>query len=198
MTTQTENIDRLLIQNLKAGDMKAFQEIFVTFSERLYNFTYSYLKDSFESEEIVQEVFLRIWEMREEIDEDKSFKSFIYRMTVNKVFNQMKHQVVRQKYEKYLLNFDHSLSESPEARLHFKELDERISMLLKKIPEQQRNVFKLSRIDGLSNPEIADKLGLSIRTVENQIYRATKFLKENLKSDYLFILFLFCYHVLSV
>lgn len=193
MPERIENIDRQIIRRLKDGDMQAFQKIFEAYSDKLYHFTYSYLKESFEAEEIVQEVFLRIWEIREDIDEDRSFRSFIYRMTVNKVFNFMKHQVVRQKYEKYLLNFDHSPIESPEAHLQFSELDTKIRSLLHKIPEQQRNIFKLSRIDGLSNSEIAKKLGLSIRTVENQVYRATKFLKENLKSEYFFvIIYMFC------
>ncbi len=197
MPKRTENIDRVLVMRMKRGDMKAFQELFVTYGEKLYEFSFSYLKDSFVAEEIVQDVFLRIWEIKDDIDEDRSFKSFIYQMTVNKVFNHMKHQVVRQKYEKYLLNSDHSFGDSPEAQLQLSELDQRIRALLQKIPEQQRNVFKLSRIEGLSNPEIADKLNLSIRTVENQIYRTTKFLKEHLKGEYLFILFCFCNGILA-
>lgn len=189
MSKNASNINRNLVLKMKRGDVKAFHEIFVTYSERLFEFSFSYLKDSFTAEEIVQDVFMRIWEIREDIDEDKSFKSFLYQMTVNKVFNYMKHQVVKQKYEKYILNSNYSFGDSPESQLLFSELDNRIGLLLQKIPAQQRNVFKLSRIDGLSNPEIAKQLGLSIRTVENQIYRTTKFLKENLKGEYLFILF---------
>ncbi len=170
--------------------MVAFQKIFVFYSETLFHFTCSYLKNTGEAEEIVQDVFLRIWEKRAEIDLEKSFKSFLYTMTVNKVLNHLKHQVVRQKYEKYLNNFNHDFSESPEAQVHYKELGERIEGLMNKLPEQQRNIFSLSRQEGLSNSEISEKLGLSIRTVENQIYRAGKFLKEQLKGEYLFALLL--------
>lgn len=197
MPKQAGNTDRLLVMRMKQGDMKAFQEIFVNYGEKLFEFSFSYLKDSYVAEEIVQDVFLRIWEMREDIDEDRSFKSFIYQMTVNKVFNHMKHQVVRQKYEKYILHSTHSFGDSPEVQLQLSELDERIRSLLQKIPEQQRNVFMLSRIEGLSNPEIAEKLNLSIRTVENQIYRTTKFLKDHLKGEYLFIVFCLCQGILA-
>ena len=189
MTTRTEHIDQQMILRLKAGDMAAFQKVFVAYSEKLFLFTCSYLKDTAEAEEIVQDVFLRIWEMREEIDENRSFKSFLYTMAVNKVLNYLKHQVVRQKYEKYLVNFNHDFSASPDAAVHFAELRDKIAGLMEKMPEQQCNVFKMSREDGLSNGEIAEKLGLSIRTVENQIYRASKFLKENLREEYLLALF---------
>jgi len=186
-----EHIDRLLVRRLKNGDEQAFQAVFDFFGENLFHFACSYLKNAASAEEIVQEVFLRIWEIREDIDEEKSFKSFLYRITVNKLLNHLKRQVVRQKYEAYLSGDDQSFYESPEATLHFSELEEKVSLLIKKLPEQQKNIFKMSRLDGMSNPEIAETLGLSIRTVENQVYRATKFLKENLKEEYLIgVLFL--------
>ncbi|MFB6342744.1 RNA polymerase sigma-70 factor [Saccharicrinis sp. FJH62] len=188
MTTKgTGNIEQELIRRLKRGDEYAYRQIYDAFSENLFHFAFSYLKNTFESEEIVQDVFMRIWEMREEIDEEKSFKSFLYRMTVNKVLNHIKHQVVKQKYECYLQNVNQSFNDNPEADLHFKELNTKIKTLLVKLPGQQQNIFKMSRVDGNSNSQIAEELGLSIRTVENQIYRATKFLKENLKDEYLIV-----------
>ncbi len=193
MVKRSEHIDKELLLRLKRGDVTAFQKIFDVFSENLFHFIFSYLKDSFESEEIVQDVFLRIWEMREDIDEEKSFRSFLFRITVNRVFNSLKRKVVRQKYENYLMNFDHSLNESPEEQIHFQELQDKIDLLMQRLPEQQRNLFQISRNSGLSNSEIAEKLGLSVRTVENQVYRATKFLKENLKDEYLVLLFCLLY-----
>ncbi|MGV8134330.1 MAG: RNA polymerase sigma-70 factor [Mangrovibacterium sp.] len=193
MTKGTDNIDPLILRQLKEGSINAFRKIYMAYSERLFHFALSYLKNAFEAEEIVQEVFIQVWEMRNEIDPDRSFSSLIHRMTVNRVFNQMKHQVVKQKYQKYLLHFDHSLEESPEATLHFKELESKINSLLAKLPEQQRNIFEMSRMKGLSHSKIAKDLGLSVRTVENQVYRASRFLKDQLNEEYLWALFCLCY-----
>ncbi len=188
-TNRSGSISPQVIKRLKEGDMRAYKQIYESFSESLFHFTFYYLKNTAESEEIVQEVFLRIWEIKEEIDESKSFKSYLYKMTINKVYNHLKHQVVEQKYENYLLHYNHSFSETPETSMDYKELDEKICSLLEKLPDQQRNIFNLSRIEGMPNPKISEKLGLSIRTVENQIYRATKFLKQHLKDEYHLALF---------
>ena len=177
-------IDKNLIIKLKAGDRRAFQLVFNAYSESLFHFTLSYLKDSSESEEIVQDVFLRLWEIRSEIDEDKSFKNFLYRMAVNRVFNHIKHQVVRQKYENHLMKIDQSFSVSPEDLIFRKELDVKVKELLSKLPVQKREIFEMSKLMGYSNTEISEQLGISIRTVENQVYRATKFFKEQLKDEY--------------
>jgi len=188
LVIESKYIDRDIIKKLKSGDKKAFQRIFNAYSERLFNFTFSYLKDSYESEEIVQEIFLRLWENRTEVDEEKSFQSFLYRMAVNKVYNNLKHKVVCRKYENYLNSLDQSYSVSPEEHLYRKDLVEKLRELLSMLPEQKRKIFEMSKLEGLSNAEISKQLDLSIRTVENQIYRATKFLKDNLKDEYLFIL----------
>lgn len=192
MRIELKNIDRKLIRKLKVGDRNAFQVIFEAYSEPLLHFAYSYLKDSNDTEEIVQDVFLHLWEIKSEVDEEKSLRSFLYKMTVNRVFNHLKHKIVRQKYESYMMNLTPSFSENPEEKLHKKELDERIQELLELLPEQKRKIFIMSRMKGISNAEISEKLGISLRTVENQVYRATKFIKDHLKEDYLLVL-VYCF-----
>ena len=105
-------------------------------------------------------------------------------MTVNKVFNHLKHKVVRQKYENRIMHIEQSFSTNPEELIFRKELDVKVQELLSKFPAQKREIFEMSKLMGYSNTEISEKLGISIRTVENQIYRATKFFKEHLKDDY--------------
>jgi RNA polymerase sigma-70 factor (ECF subfamily) len=185
-----EQIDEKLILRFRKGDMDAFQKIYDSFCKPLYRFAFSYLKDSFEAEEIVQDVFLKVWEKRAEVNEQKSFKSYLYRITVNKVFNELKHRVVKQKYEQHLLKVDRFSGETPESTVQFQELNTKLEQLLLKLPEQQRNIFVMSRWKGLTNAEIAQNLNLSVRTVENQIYRAAKFIKLHLSNDYPIVLLL--------
>lgn len=191
MAIESQNIDSKLIRKLKEGDANAFKEVFNSFSESLYHFAFSYLKETNDSEEIVQEVFLHLWEIRSQVDEEKSLKSFLYKMTVNRVFNHLKRQIVRQKYESYVMNRPLSSLETPEEKMCSSELNVKIQNLLAELPDQKRKIFIMSRFKGCSNAEIAEELGVSVRTVENQVYRATKFLKEHLKDDYLLLLVLF-------
>lgn len=184
MTEIDEHIDERLIWRFRRGDMDAFRKIYDSYSQALFRFANSYLKDSFGAEEIVQDVFLKVWEKREDVDVQKSLKSYLYRITVNKVFNELKHRVVKQKYEKHALNLDQVTGETPESSIQFQELNKKLDILLTKLPEQQRTIFIMSRWKGLTNAEIAEQLNLSIRTVENQIYRAAKFIKLHLNDDY--------------
>ncbi|MGD9557177.1 MAG: RNA polymerase sigma-70 factor [Mangrovibacterium sp.] len=193
MKPRIGDIDSVVLSKLRDNDLVAFEKVYMAYSEKLFHFAFSYLKSTFEAEEIVQEVFIQVWEMRHQIDPGRSFDSLIHRMTINRVYNQMKHQVVKQKYQNYLTQFDSSLQDSPEAALHFKQLEAKINLLLTRLPEQQRTVFEMSRMKGLSHAQIANELGLSVRTVENQVYRASRFLKEHLKGEYLWALFCLCY-----
>lgn len=188
-----DHIDEKLIARFRDGDMDAFRKVYNSFCEPLYRFAFSYLKDSFEAEEIVQDVFLKVWEKRDEVDEHKSFKSYLYRITVNKIFNELKHRVVKQKYEQHALKIEQVPGETPESSIQFQELNTKIEQLLLKLPEQQRNIFIMSRWKGLTNAEIAENLRLSIRTVENQIYRASKFIKLHLNDDYPIVILLIAF-----
>ena len=192
-----EHIDVKLLQRFQNGDIIAFQQIYETFCDPLYRFAHSYLKESFEAEEIVQDVFLKVWEKRAEVDVQKSFKSYLYQITVNKIFNELKQRIVRQKYVQQVMHAEQATEETPESSIQFHELNDKLEQLLNELPKQQRTIFVMSRWKGLTNVEIADQLNLSIRTVENQIYRATRFLKLHLNDNYpvLILLIVFGFQV---
>ena len=135
------------------------------------------------AEDITQETFLRVWRTRNSIQPKKSFFSLIARISTNLCYDHFRHLEVRYRHKDSIPEFGKSHFDDPEAVSQAKMLQEKIQNIVnEKLPDKCRNIFILSRIEGKSNPEIAQLLDLSVRTVENQIYRALKVLKNNLKN----------------
>lgn len=174
---------------LNSGDEKVFEFIFKTYYNRLCNYADSILHDEDESEEIVQSIFLKIWEKRMEFTVVNSFKSYIYRTVYNACMNKIRHDKVRQDYKTELQAISSPAIESTGKKIMGKELELLIASAIEKLPEQCRLVFKLSRFEELKYSEISTHLGISIKTVENHMGKALKILREELK-DYLPLLIL--------
>lgn len=181
------NTDEALVRKIKLGDEKAFQLIYEKYCRQLIHFAASYLPDISDAEEIIQNVFVELWEKREQLDPERFVKNYLYKVTVNKVYNHLKRKVVERKYLQCFDAFETNTVNEAEKKIYREELDGILRQLLEKLPEQQRNIFYLSRWEGLPNKEIADQLQISIRTVENQVYRAVKYIRENIKTDHLII-----------
>ena len=176
--------DLYLIRKLRKGDKEAFELIFNKYKEKLYFFALGYLHSSSESEEVIQHVFVSLWENRNTLIEVLSLKDYLYKAVINKVYNYFKHQAVRQKYLNHMLTHESLEDDHSQQSIYFNDLKGTVDNLIAVLPERQQQIFKLSQQDGLANNEIAARLGLSVRSVENQIYRALKFIKENLNKEY--------------
>lgn len=191
----TANIDdRQIVEQLKDGSKDAFRLIYDRYGIKIYRFALSYLKSEHDAEELVQEVFLKLWDKREKLNSLLNIQAFIYKIAVNSIYDFIRRKNVEQAF----LSFAEGKTELTDEtwqEIIFNDMLAQINSLMEKMPEQRRKIFKMSKENGLSNDEIAETLGLSKRTVENQIYRATAFLKENLKLDSSFSLlffYLFC------
>lgn len=184
MSQKDSYSDSVLISRLKEGDKEAFEVIFNEYSTKLYFFALSYLHIEEEAEEIVQNVFVSLWEHRSFLDELRSLKSYLYKATVNCVYNYFKHEAIRRKHLAYVLRQDAAEDDSSEKNMDLDDLTKNLESLVARLPQMQQKIFKMSRWDGLSHGEIAQQLGLSVRSVENHIYRSLKFFKENLKEKY--------------
>jgi RNA polymerase sigma-70 factor (family 1) len=180
--------DPELVGAIRQGDEKAFEQTFRTYYQRLCNYACSLLKDEDESEEVVQTVFLTIWEKREDLEITLSLKSYLYRAVHNHCLNRFKHASVREVHREHTLFFSEQTYESVTETIHATELEERIEKAVQTLPEQCQKAFRLSRFEELKYQEIADQLGISIKTVENQIGKALKLLRVAL-ADYLPALF---------
>ncbi|MCG6191015.1 RNA polymerase sigma-70 factor [Maribellus maritimus] len=189
MGRQTKYDENQLTERIKSDDVDAFKKLYDLYCQQLLKFISQYLKETTEAEEIIQDVFLSVWENRKNLQIDKSVKSYLFRIAVNKVYNHLKRKVVERKFQYYLIHNDINSENDIEDKIYFKELKETIDQIISQLPDKQRKIFQLSRLDGTPHSEIAKKFNISIRTVENQIYRAGKFIKSKLSGDIL-ILFL--------
>lgn len=153
-----------------------------------------FLKDLDASEEVVQEVMIRIWTGRDTLFIDNSIKSYLYRAVRNGCMNVLKHLNVREEYKSFREQQETESHRSQEDEMIFLELEEKIRDAIDHLPMERRKVFIMSRYDGLTYLQIAEKLSISVKTVENQMGKALKSLREEL-SDYLPWLVVFAFEV---
>ena len=175
--------EQSLLKRVRASDSFAFKELFYDFHDSLFRFTVYRVHDEDIAEDITQETFIRVWKNRKKLQPTKSFFSLIARISSNLCYDHFRHIKVRQRHKDSVPQHGDSHFDNPEAGIQADVLQAEIQRIVNaKLPEKCRIIFILSRINGMANPEIATELDLSIRTVENQIYRALKILKKNLKN----------------
>ena len=177
------NEESILLKKIKSSDKKAFKKIFYNYHDSLFRFVLYKTQDADIAEDITQETFLRVWKTRSKLQPNKSFFSLIARISTNLCYDHFRHIEVRKRHESTIPTNSKSHYDNPESITLANSLEKQIQQIVNnKLPEKCRHVFILSRIEGLSNTDIAESLDISIRTVENQIYRAIKILKKNLKN----------------
>ncbi|MEN6455835.1 MAG: RNA polymerase sigma-70 factor [Prolixibacteraceae bacterium] len=170
-----------LIQAFKKGDTQAFELLFKLYHKRLYYFLFGFLKSREDAEEIVQETFVKIWESREHFWEDYPFESWLFRIAKNTSLNYNRKKVNRAVFEKNL-GFFTDFSDNPaDQSILFRETQSIIEVIMNGLPPKRKEIFILQKIEGLSRQEIAAKLGISVITVDHQLFIANKYLKEEFK-----------------
>ena len=185
------DLDIDLVNSLHSGDSEAFDLIYQKYSKKLYSFGLKYLGTPSEAEELVQNVFVKIWENHKLLKKELSFKSYLFTIAYNEICKYFR----KNKYEKQFVEaiaFENSSSTSNmEEGIDFKSIINRVDQILESLPERQRIAFKKSRIEGMATKDIANELKLSPGTVDNYISETSKFLKSKIKKeDLIIILFL--------
>lgn len=179
-----------LITTLRAGDIAAFEMLFRTYYQSLCNYACTFVRDPEEAEEVVQNTFTNIWEKRDTLSIHTGVKPYLYAMVRNACLNQLKHAKIKQQHAAMEIAVGERSVESVSRTVEASELEVRIQEAMSKLPEQCRLVFKLSRFEDLKYAEIAEQLNISIKTVENQMGKALRVMREQLK-DYLLFLVIF-------
>lgn len=175
------------IIRLKKGDQEAFSFLYKRYWERVYRFTNLYVASAHVSEEIVQEVFVRLWEHRGQLDEEKNFDGFLFIITRNLIFNHSRDAFNAAAYQATVLEAMEDCY-SIEEELDAADLKDYISSVISLLSPRQQQVFRLSREQHLSYSEIAQKLQISVKTVERHINEALKFLRRNLRLYSVFLM----------
>jgi RNA polymerase sigma-70 factor (ECF subfamily) len=176
---EKSNLETIL-KELSKDNESSLEELFNHYYPRLYDFSKSFLKLEQGIDDIIQEVFIRIWQNRKNIKDPSTFNSFIFTITRNLLLNELRsrlnHQNLKDEVRKSSIapeyaGFDH---------VQYRDLKNRVTELIGKLPKRQKEIFVLSRTEGLSHKEIAGKLKITTKTVEYHISLAIKYLKQNI------------------
>jgi RNA polymerase sigma-70 factor, ECF subfamily len=169
--------EKELIIRLIEGDGDAFEKIYYLYAERVYYFALRYLKNTSDTEEIVQEVFTRIWECRNNLDPDLSFSGYILTTTKNTIFNDNRKKINHQAYCSHVISYLQKNMHNAEDEVIYNDLMALLTKTIEELPPKRQEIFKLSRIQGKSYKEISKKLSISEKTIETHMRLALRDIK---------------------
>lgn len=192
MADSTLHNETGIITQLQAGDVKAFSSIFRCYYEPLCFFAERYLRDIQAAESIVQDVFVRLWESRDQLTIQSSLKSFLYASVRNACLNQIKHDDFSTSLDDESDRPD-SPAARPDIQAESSELAEALERAMNTLAPRCRQIFAMAKFDGMSYKEIAEVLNISINTVKTQLQRALKILSKSLQHFQFLLLFFRCW-----
>lgn len=172
--------DRELLDRMREGDASAFDSIFRTWYASLVRLAEGLLREPMAAEEVVQDVLLELWRRRAVLVVEDSLRAYLFRSTRNRALNHIRRRRVEQRGEPQVLRIVQERTETADAAAGEAELAQAIDEAVRALPERCREVFQLSRAHGLRYTEIATVLGISVKTVEAQMGKALRLLRERL------------------
>ncbi len=171
-----------VVNELSKDNESSLEELFNYYYPRLFNFSKSFLKIEDGIDDILQEVFVKIWQKRKSIKNSATFNSYIFTITRNLLLNELRSRLnnknIKEEVRKLSIASEYSLLE----KIEYQDLKEKVDNIVNELPSRQKEIFKLSRTEGLSHKEIAEKLKISTKTVEYHITLAVRLLRDKLKS----------------
>ena len=179
---KTNTFEQILFDKLADGDMSAFTSIFGAYYKDLVMFALTFIKNSDNAEDIVQEIFVRLWEKRRELKLYGSLKSYLLKSVQNHCLDEVRRRKVREHYagDKEIQPL---YTNDNEEYILYNELQDRLDDLLRQMPDEVAQTFRKNRFDGLKYHEIAQQMNVSVRTVESRISKALRILHQTLKNS---------------
>ncbi|HVU95804.1 MAG TPA: RNA polymerase sigma-70 factor [Puia sp.] len=172
--------DAETIRLLKSRDEEVFGQLFKAHFKPLRQYAFTFVQEQQVAEDIVQTIFFKLWERIEVLNFSDSVPAYLYRAVYNESLNALKHNKVRRLYQSWLHRTMNHQTDSAHRKLHQDELEKRLHKAIAGLPQQCRTIFQMSRFEGLRYQEIGTRLGISPKTVENQMSKALRILRARL------------------
>ena len=166
--------DSEIIERIRQGDIRQFETLFRSSYLSLVRYAITMIKDKDTSEEIVQDLFVRIWQEREKLKIESSLNGYLFRAVHNRCLHHIEHSKVVERHAKEMMSATSDTAETPSDLLQYKELQEKIAGIIENLPERCGKIFCMNRFEGMKYSEIAERLSLSVKTVEANMGRALK------------------------
>ncbi len=175
-----------IVKDLRKGDKQALDEIYKFFYPKLYVFAKSFLKVEDDINDILQDVFVKLWLSREKIGKVETFNSYLFTIAKNAIVSYFREKSKDQKFEARVKEILVSAENEYNDELEYRDLKQNLESIIDQLPNKRKQIFKLSREEGLSNKEIAEKLDISVKTVEDHMRHALRFIRKHLKTIEIF------------
>jgi len=180
-----------LVERLQTGDIEAFDLVYEKYSGKLYAFGLKYLKSTDEAEELVQSVFLKLWENTNILKKELSFKSYLFTIAYNDICKLYRKRKYNQQFIEESLHDNLHFSSQTEESIDYHSALAHVRKVIDILPERQRIIFEKSRFEGKSTKEISEEMGLSPGTIDNYISKSLKFIRSNIPDVNLAIVLFF-------
>jgi RNA polymerase sigma-70 factor (family 1) len=188
--------DYNLVRLLQKGNVAAFDTLFEVYSPKLFGFAMKYFKNEGDSEELVQDVFVQVWEHRQSLKSELSFKSYLFTIALNQIRKHFNKKAI-------FLRYLESLRQDPELTYnetiqndYYESTLQQVNLIIEQMPPRRREIFLKSKLEGRSSKEVAAELNISAGTVDNQVSEALRFIRDRLsneKAGLLIFAFMFVY-----
>jgi RNA polymerase sigma-70 factor (family 1) len=180
MTIAAINEEKTLLAIVATGDRQAFTKLYTTHLNGLYRYIFLFTKSKEEAEEILQDIFIKIWVNREKLSEIDSFKSYLFRFAKNKLLDKIRHSQIRQRVLSEIKRTKNVSETTTSDQCAYREYYKVVQQAIEKLPPKRKLIFRLNIENGLSQDEIARELNISKSVVQKQTYRASLFVREYL------------------
>ncbi|MEN8230222.1 MAG: RNA polymerase sigma-70 factor [Bacteroidota bacterium] len=183
--------DKKIIKRFKEGDAEAFDTIYRNYSKKMFHFALGLVKNQEIAKDLVQEVFVSLWEKRGQVNLNLNFDNYVFTIAYNSIRKFFRKKAIETKAIDHLLKDSPGIIESVDGTIIYNELLELANKTIENLPPKRKIVYKLSRQEGMKIKEIAGRMNISTRTAENHLAKALKYLKEELTGISLLMLLFF-------